>query len=790
MCGSGSDTVKERRSQSFVVSRRSAHLRAVTASSRERHTHISDTSGKSRFQNKPGEELSNSFTGNSLLGSQVEFCEVSGVPIRRTHREVSPLPLSLPKREFSLLRDMSSTTGPDGLNSVSDSPRTAENEGFSELDSVTRHSPHEPSQTQSARLTRMHERSPSLESPVFSQERMPSGSGSNEKSGDDRCISHGLGGSVRGQNSEGSVVSVTEREAHKFSRTTDSVTGPETFCAFSQKSSCISQNRQYNGDSLHKSTRGGAVSPASLVSERTNYMEQQEPLVITRDACSRNNEQGSGFTVQRESPVRGVETPPSGDAHVVAEIRPGSRRSLRIARKRAMPSVLLSGGRRCTAGCGCSSPRVARRVTLRVPSVEPDRADTTESSGRQACNDSDRTTLAGQTMDCGDRATTIRPTVAITSAQRSSLTSTGGNISPLPSETNSLGLARERLNLNIAGLPPKVIETIQNARAASTRSLYDLKWRVFESWCAERNIVPFLCSVSDVLCFLQELLEKGRAFSTIKVYLSAISACHMGFNSGTIGQHPLVCRFMRGARRLHPVSKPLVPPWDLSVVLNALSKAPFEPIDLIDLKLLTLKTAVLLALTTAKRVSELHALSVHPSCMMFAPGVQRVSFRTNPAFVPKVFDHAGAAQSVDLLAFHPPPFTSPEEERLHNLCPVRTLHMYVQRTQTLRQSNQLFVSWAESYRGRPISRQRLSHWIVEGIVLCYNNSNIEPPKGLRAHSTRGMATSWALFKGISIQEICAAASWSSPHTFARFYSLDVTEPSLAHSVLEVNSRVA
>ncbi len=50
-----------------------------------------------------------------------------------------------------------------------------------------------------------------------------------------------------------------------------------------------------------------------------------------------------------------------------------------------------------------------------------------------------------------------------------------------------------------------------------------------------------------------------------------------------------------------------------------------------------------------------------------------------------------------------------------------------------------------------------------------------------------MATSWALFIGISIQEICAAASWSSPYTFACFYRLDVTELSLAHSVLGVSS---
>ncbi len=101
-------------------------------------------------------------------------------------------------------------------------------------------------------------------------------------------------------------------------------------------------------------------------------------------------------------------------------------------------------------------------------------------------------------------------------------------------------------------------------------------------------------------------------------------------------------------------------------------------------------------------------------------------------FVPKVFDHASSVQSVDQLAFQPPPFSSPEEERLHSLCSVCALYTYVQRTRTLCKSNQLFVSLADSYKGKPISRQRLSHWVVEAMVLCYNNKSIEPQKGLRA----------------------------------------------------------
>ncbi|KAL6455739.1 hypothetical protein MHYP_G00355900 [Metynnis hypsauchen] len=106
-------------------------------------------------------------------------------------------------------------------------------------------------------------------------------------------------------------------------------------------------------------------------------------------------------------------------------------------------------------------------------------------------------------------------------------------------------------------------------------------------------------------------------------------------------------------------------------------------------------------------------------------------------------------------------------------------------TKEFRKTDQLFVSWARPHIGKPITKQHLSHWIVGAIALAYSSKGMQPPAALRAHSTRGMATSWALFWGISIREICAAANWASPHTFAMFYRLDVTAPTLVHTVLSV-----
>ncbi|XP_073683991.1 uncharacterized protein [Garra rufa] len=782
---SGSITAEDSGSESVSLSGRSPSLLSITAASGDRYEDACVSFDKLRFQNKRDKKLPDADTGNSLSRPQTELRSVSSVSVRGAHQVNSQLSIPFSRREQSPIQTVFAPSGANGFNSLCYSVGAAANERVSELDSGSTLMSKTPPQPQSDGVSTLRACSPLLEKPLVPRIRDSAGGSFCEEGGNDGRVALRLGRSVRGQNSEREMARLAEMRAHKLSGTINSVSSVETFCAVSVEPPRSDQIRQHNRGGIYKSPRRHTFSSASQFGTETDCMGQETFSFITGNTRPGNNEYGGGSPVQGESSVRRMDTPPSGSGSVVEEIRPRGRRSLRIARKQSLPSILLASARRCAYGCGCSSVPMAKRTALRIPSAKSDHTNSKKGKTVRPLSHTDCPELAGETVADGDNSALSRPALASSAAQRPSLTSARGDISPRPGQSCSLGLARERLNLNATGLPPRVIETIQNARAASTRSAYDRKWNVFEQWCSHKRIVPFLCSVADVLCFLQELLDKGRAFSTVKVYLAAISACHMGIDNNTMGQHPLVCRFMRGARRLNRVSKPLIPPWDLSVVLNALSRAPFEPIDSSDLKLLSLKTALLLALSTAKRISELHALSVHNSCMQFAMDCSRVSLKTNPAFVPKVSDSALACNQVDLIAFHPPPFSSPEEERLHCLCPVRALRCYVNRTKTLRKSSQLFVSWANSHKGKPISRQRLSHWVVEAIIVGYNSRGLEAPGGLKAHSTRGLSTSWALFKGVSVPDICAAASWASPHTFVRFYRLDVTEPSLAHSVLSV-----
>ena len=199
-----------------------------------------------------------------------------------------------------------------------------------------------------------------------------------------------------------------------------------------------------------------------------------------------------------------------------------------------------------------------------------------------------------------------------------------------------------------------------------------------------------------------------------------------------------------------------------------------------DLKWLSLKIAFLLAITSARRIGELHALSVHRDCCTFSPEGSKVVLRPNPAFLPKVLSDFHLSQSIELQSL---PVSEADQLAL---CPVRALSEHKRRTKPLGKSDQLFVCFRTSCLGRPLSKCRLSHWVVDTIQQGYTLSGAPAPSRIRAHSTRSVSTSWALWRVASLATICAAATWSSHSTFTRFYRLNVPAgPSFAEQVLGV-----
>ena len=114
-----------------------------------------------------------------------------------------------------------------------------------------------------------------------------------------------------------------------------------------------------------------------------------------------------------------------------------------------------------------------------------------------------------------------------------------------------------------------------------------------------------------------DLHEKGLSYTTINTARSAISAITLSEDKNTIGCHPLVSRFMKGTYKSSPRTPRYQSTWDVQPVLTCLTS--INPVDKLDLKMLTLKLVMLKALVSAQRGQSLHILDIRPGSMKEIP---------------------------------------------------------------------------------------------------------------------------------------------------------------------------
>ncbi|XP_071477298.1 uncharacterized protein [Diadema antillarum] len=272
-------------------------------------------------------------------------------------------------------------------------------------------------------------------------------------------------------------------------------------------------------------------------------------------------------------------------------------------------------------------------------------------------------------------------------------------------------------------------------------------------------------------------LTGGLTISTIRGYRSAIAAVHTGFEDGsTISTAPALSGLLRAFFLERPPTRRLLPSWSLPRVLEALARSPFEPLAEASLRDLTIKTVFLLAIASGQRRSALHALSTLQGHIRWErAGVRLIP---SPSYVAK--NQTAASSPVEIFIQPLAAHSSVAEDKVW--CPVRALKYYCARTKDRRSGDQLFVVTKEPFSAA--SKDTISKWIVAAIKAAGSEA-LSPGVAPRAHDTRGISASWALFAGVSVEEIQRAAYWRSPNSFISFYLRDVPAavPSFSRAAL-------
>lgn len=122
-------------------------------------------------------------------------------------------------------------------------------------------------------------------------------------------------------------------------------------------------------------------------------------------------------------------------------------------------------------------------------------------------------------------------------------------------------------------------------------------------------------------------------------------------------------------------------------MLSVLQKPPFEYIREIPLLTLSQKVVFLVAITSARRVSELAALSCKSPYLVLHK--DKAVLRPQTSFLPKVVLAFHLNEDIVLPSLCPKP-THPKEVALHSLDVVRALWVYLSATAPFRRSDSLY----------------------------------------------------------------------------------------------------
>lgn len=271
-------------------------------------------------------------------------------------------------------------------------------------------------------------------------------------------------------------------------------------------------------------------------------------------------------------------------------------------------------------------------------------------------------------------------------------------------------------------------------------------------------IDPYNGEESLIIQFLTECFENGSSYGSLNSARSAISLISLK----NISDSKIINRFLKGIYRLRPSKPKYDKTWDIGPVLKEISM--WYPLENLDLRKLTNKLVILLALGTAQRVQTLALIKLSNI------------IEVNNGYEIEITDLIKTSRP----GSYQPLLKLPEFLEKPELCIAKTLRQYINVTSNIRTTSEnLLVTLKKPHKAA--STGTISRWLKESLVLCGIGREYS------AHSTRHAVTSAAFKKGINLNIIKRAAGWSKDSkTFANYYHrpIDLDETVFATSVIQ------
>ena len=189
----------------------------------------------------------------------------------------------------------------------------------------------------------------------------------------------------------------------------------------------------------------------------------------------------------------------------------------------------------------------------------------------------------------GVRSDTNCPLVAITTMVSTSTVSVCGPPShhfvlPGPPVTTGVCLGLQVIptarmealmqHYQAAGFSKKVSRLAASPRRPSTNRMYDDRWLCFAHWASEQGIDLLSPTAAQIAVFLYYLFDThGLSLQTIKGYRSCLASVLSHTGNAAVVQAKTISEMITSMKLQRPRMTPVLPQWDLGIVLKSLEQA-------------------------------------------------------------------------------------------------------------------------------------------------------------------------------------------------------------------------
>uniref|UniRef100_A0A6I8SDM4 Core-binding (CB) domain-containing protein n=1 Tax=Xenopus tropicalis TaxID=8364 RepID=A0A6I8SDM4_XENTR len=746
-----------------TISGRPVNKSTHCTASNKGHQSVSSSPNTTRLVDQLPQKLPDAIPNDTISGPNFRLQDTKSLPNPRQGQYISLDNSSLPNQTQNLSRGLSTPPGSHGINpggntirQISPQTTTAQLPEVLEQEppELTTRDPYYPDNQGQSSLVDGEQQPPTrkeLDNRYLA-------------SCNHRCQPQRMGGSVQKHHTPRNLVQRGKPITNQCARTPSNRSSTRELVNDPTSSGSPSTIRQCNCSSLHQQTRRHTQQIGYARGLQDTYLGRTHSTEHLSSLHTRGAELGSGLSEQNHNRPRGMVAQRRGFPTTPSQVGDAGDRHIGIKTQRKTTTLLCQNERSKGGVCGRTSNTMEIQDGICIPATCHLTQGNQEIETVQHDHNTDSPGLAEQSVVFRSHQIVNCQALAATTSTRS--INSRANKAPQLADAPINCVALETEWWQQQGFSQNAINIFLRARKQSTDKTYHRVWRTLLNWCRHRDISWKDISTIQVVEFLTEGFQKGLGLRTLKTQISAITALtHLKW-----AENPTIQQFIRGVTRTRPPLREPLATWNLPLVLSALQQPPFEPLSSCELKWLSFKVTFLIAITSAKRVSEMAALSSKEPWLTLHH--DKAVLRTSPGFLPKVVTERHMNQDIILPSFCPKP--SNEKERLlHKLDVVRALRIYLKRSADYRQSESLLISYSSTQKGKTVSKRTIARWLVETIHTAYDRKNVPRPFAVKAHSTRAQSTSWALQNLATADQICRAATWVSPNTFIRFYKLNV-----------------